>query len=62
VTWPRLALLLLAAWSLLTCGATMLLGWWALPTSAGIALAAYAYPYARKFYVDGLAEKDEADK
>ncbi len=35
VTWPRLALLILAAWSLLTCGATMLLGWWALPTSAG---------------------------
>ena len=40
----------------------MLLGWWALPTSAGIALAAYSYPYARKFYVDGLAEKDEAER
>lgn len=63
MTWPRLASVILAAWALLTCGVTMALGWWALPTSAGLALAAYAYPYARKFYVDGLDEKDnEADR
>lgn len=62
MTWPRLASVIIAAWALLTCGLTMLLGWWALPTSAGLALAAYAYPFARALYVASLAEKDEAER
>lgn len=63
MTWPRLACLLVLAWALLTAGLTMLCGWWLLPTSAGLAVAAFAYPFARKFYADGLAEKDnEADR
>ncbi len=62
MTWPRLASVILVAWALLTCGVTMALGWWALPTSAGLALAAYAYPFARSLYVASLAEKDEAER
>ena len=62
MTWPRLASVIIAAWALLTCGFVMLCGWWALPMSAGLALAAFAYPFARKMYVDGLAEKDEGNR
>lgn len=62
MTWPRLASVILAAWALVTCGLTMLLGWWFAPVSAGVALGAYAYPFARAFYVDEMAKKDEADR
>ena len=62
MTWPRLASVIIAAWALLTVGLTMLCGLWFLPTSAGLLLAAYAYPAAKQFYVESLAEKDEAPK
>ena len=62
MTWPRLASVILASWALTTAGLAMLLGWWIVPTSAGLVLAAYAYPFARAMYVSGLAEKDEADR
>ena len=63
MTWPRLASVIIAAWALLTCGLVMAFDSWAVvPLSAGVALGAYAYPFARALYVASLAEKDEADR
>ncbi len=63
MTWPRLALLLLVSWALLTAGLTIAFGSWSVPfLSAGVLGLLWAAPSAWKFYVDGLAEKDEAKR
>lgn len=60
MTWPRLALLGVTSWALLTAGLTMAFHSWAVvPLSSGLALGAVCYVYARAAYIAALEEKEE---
>lgn len=63
MTWPRLIVVILLSWALITCGLAMAFRSWAVvPLSAGVALGALAWVDLRAKVAAELGEKDEAKK